>query len=48
MKMSLIEREPAASIENIWQDYHRDRANNIAGVLPKHKFEHLNNKYCPS
>lgn len=45
MKMSLIEREPAHVIQNIWKEYHEGRIANNSDTLTKDQFSHLTNKY---
>ena len=44
MKMSLIEREPAHVIKDIWLQYHEPRISNSADVIEKDKYLHIVNK----
>ena len=44
MKMSLIEKEPAHTVRNIWMEYHEPRVANTADVIEKEKYLHLVNK----
>lgn len=42
--MSLIEKEPAHQIVNIWKEYHEARVSNTADVLDKDQYTHIVNK----
>lgn len=44
MKMSLIEREPPSKVGEIWSEYHKQRYQNVAGVLSKQEFETMHKK----
>lgn len=35
MKMSLVERENKVNIKNIWEEYHKNKSENVAMVLDK-------------
>lgn len=38
VKMSLMEREPPAQVEEIWRKYHADRPNNVSTIVSSAKY----------
>lgn len=42
--MSLIEREPPNQVKEIWEEYHKQRHQNIAEVIKKDEYEILRRK----